>query len=463
MAEPKIRSARVRILSWVLVPLVAFISVLLFVVSSLLLSQNRNEIDEHLTREAQELRLLAVEGVNPATGAGFESARALLGLYISRTIPNEHESMFVLVDGSVVAKAADNQGLYPERDEALVALAAEVTQVTFGSATTDLGHARFVSVPVNSHVDSGHLVAVIYSDLYSQPLQLLLMQLAFYSLLSLGAVAVLAWFVSGQVLAPIRSLRETVQYATAGDLDRRITTDQSDSELGQLANEFNSMLDRINETFANQRMFIDAAGHELRTPLTIIQGHFELFRADPSNNADSAEVVAEELRRMTRLTQELQSLTKAGDPNYLNLAPVSTEEIAEYLDSVALSDRASALELKVASGEVRVDKQKLIQVLLQLLENARKYAGPAAAVRVSFEFIDSQLEISVEDSGPGIKPEDAERIFEPFYRAKSAHGQEGSGLGLALARAIIRAHGGDIEVMSSDLGGARFRVRLPRY
>jgi signal transduction histidine kinase len=329
-----------------------------------------------------------------------------------------------------------------------------------GTLNTKFGQARYIVVPVSAATDQGALVAVIYSDLYSAPLRQLLLQLAGYLLLAFVLVAALAWFVAGRVLAPVQGLREATRKIAEGELDRRIEVGRGDSELDLLAADFNKMLDRLNEVFENQRLFIDAAGHELRTPLTVIQGHFELFKSDPKSNADSAEVVTEELRRMTRLTQELQSLTHSDDPNFLKLDTIDSSELAGYLENLAMT-QDSNLSVQSETFSFEADRQKLVQVVLQLLENARKYAGADAAVRISIKPESGFALIEVEDSGSGVAPADREQIFEPFSRAKGTSNIEGSGLGLALSRAICRAHGGDLTLSDSELGGAKFTVRLP--
>lgn len=456
----RVRSARVRILAWVLVPLFVFMASSLAIVGSLLLSENSREIDSHLEREANELNLLASNGVDPNSGKAFDSAEALLRLYISRTIPDEFESMFVQSNGVVLAKASDRSGFQADRNLELIEIANATDRVSLGSIQTEFGSARYIVVPVSGSNDNGALVAVIYSDLYSAGLRQLLTQLAGYLLLAFACVSAIAWFVAGRVLAPIQGLREATRKISSGELNQRIEVQSSDSELGMLAEDFNKMLDRIRESFENQRQFIDAAGHELRTPLTIIQGHFELFKSDPKQNADSAEVVAEELVRMTRLTQELQSLTKADDPNFLRLDQIHSDDLCSYLASLSKL-KLQGLEIEHESFEFVADRQKLIQIVLQLVENAQKYAGEKPRIRLTLRQLGDEVLVGVEDSGQGVDPEERERIFEPFYRSKASAGSEGSGLGLALSRAIAKAHGGDLEVADSELGGAKFTVRLP--
>ena len=456
----RVRSARVRILAWVLVPLFLFMASSIAIVGSLLLTENSLEVDSHLEREANELNLLASTGVDPSSGKAFESAEALLRLYISRTIPDEYESMFVLSKGVVLAKASDRSGAKSDLTDELIEIANTTDRVTLGTTETEFGSARYIVVPVSGAQDTGQLVALIYSDLYSAGLRQLLIQLAGYLVFAFAGVAAIAWFVAGRVLAPIQGLREATRKISSGELNQRILVTSGDSELGMLAEDFNKMLDRIRESFDSQRQFIDAAGHELRTPLTIIQGHFELFKSDPNQNADSAQVVSDELVRMTRLTQELQSLTRADDPNFLRLDQISSDELCSYLASLSKL-QLQGLEIDHESFEFVADRQKLIQIILQLVENAQKYAGDKSRIRLSLRQSNGEVWVEVEDSGRGIDPEERERIFEPFYRSKSSSGSEGSGLGLALARAIARAHGGELDVADSELGGAKFTVRLP--
>ena len=452
-------STRVRILAWILVPVALLMTTLIGTITYLTLSENAREIDRHLAREANELALLAQESVDPRTGAGFSSARDLLSLYISRTIPDPHETMFIVVDGVVTARTTDQPELRLERDPEFLAIVLAQSELTYGNYQTEEGNARYLAVPVSSMVDSGYLVAIIFSDEYSAPITELIYRFALIALFSLIGVAAVGWVVAGRVMAPITLLRKTAHEVAENDLSKRIPISGGNSELDQLALEFNSMLDRIEEAFKSQARFVDDAGHELRTPLTIVMGHFDLMAADPKQTKTAMPIIRDELGRMSRLVRDLQTLTKSSSPNFVVREVVDLDAFADDIRSKAQALGAKNLEISAPEIAFSFDPERVTQAILQLVENALKHAGEDARVTISFE-VGNNLSISVDDSGPGVGEAELERLFQPFFRGKGKADLEGSGLGLALVQAIAQAHGGTVSAEKSDLGGLRITLKI---
>lgn len=450
-------STRVRILAWILVPVALVMTTLIGTITYLTLSENAREIDQHLAREANELQLLAQNSINPDTGRGFDSARDLLTLYISRTIPDPHETMFIVVDGVVTARTTDDPEVRLERDTEFLEVVTSTTALSFGDFPTEEGNARYLVVPVKSERDSGQLVAVIFAADYSAPITELIFRFAVIAMFSLIGVGAVGWIVAGRVMAPISLLRKTAHEVAEDDLSRRIPISGGNSELDQLAQEFNSMLDRIQRAFQSQARFVDDAGHELRTPLTIVMGHFDLMEQDPKQAKTSLPIIRDELKRMSRLVLDLQTLTKSSSPSFIQSQVVDLDQFAAEIEAKARSLGAENIEVKAPPVGYSFDPERVTQALLQLVENSLKHGGTDVKIEVNMAVSDS-LEISVSDSGPGVSDQDMEKLFLPFFRAKGKVDLEGSGIGLALVKAIAEAHHGRVAAERSELGGLKITL-----
>jgi signal transduction histidine kinase len=441
------------------VPVVLLLTVLLGTISSLVLAEKHKEIDIHLAREANELELLAAKAIDPKTGKSFTSAADLLLLYIGRTIPDPNETMFVVVNGLVSARTTDTPPVRLDKDLPFLGIVQSSSKTTFGNYTSDAGNARYMVVPVVTETDTGALVAIIFSDQDSASIVDLLVRFALISMFSLIGVGTVGWLVAGRVLRPVTELRKTAHAIRVDDLSQRIPVSGGNSELDQLASEFNLMLDRIQEAFKSQQRFVDDAGHELRTPLTIIMGHFDLMDQDPTQTESAMPIIRDELGRMSRLVQDLQTLTKSSSPNFTLLQSSEVSDLASDIEQKAKGLSGRRIQFSSATGLAKLDPQRVTQAVLQLIENAIKHTTVQDQIRVKFE-LEKDLVITVEDSGAGIPESDVERVFEPFFRSKGQQNLEGSGIGLALVKAIAQAHGGSVEAGKSELGGAKITMRL---
>lgn len=454
-----LRSTRFQILTWILVPVLLLLTVLIGTISSLVLAEKQKEIDIHLAREANELELLAAKAVDPKTGQSFTSASDLLLLYIARTIPDPNETMFVVVDGLVAARTTDTPPVRLDKDASFLSIVAGSDKTTFGNYQSDAGNARYLVIPVVTEQDTGALVAIIFSDQDSASITDLLVRFALISVFALLGVGTVGWLVAGRVLRPVSDLRKTAHAIRVEDLSQRIPVSGRNGELDQLAAEFNLMLDRIQEAFKSQQRFVDDAGHELRTPLTIIMGHFDLMAQDPSQTESAMPIIKDELNRMSRLVQDLQTLTKSSSPNFVVLQPTEVSALAAEIELKMKSLGHRKIEFLADRGTFNLDQQRITQAVLQLLENAIKHTSAKDLIRVRFE-LGQDLVLAVEDSGAGIPEADLEKVFDPFFRAKGQQNIEGSGIGLALVKAIAEAHEGSVEAGRSELGGAKITMRL---
>jgi two-component system, OmpR family, sensor kinase len=283
--------------------------------------------------------------------------------------------------------------------------------------------------------------------------------------IALAAALLAGYLVAARAAAPLRRFAATATAVDAGDLSPRISVDPaSAAELNTLADSFNLMLERLEDAFARQRGFVSDASHELRSPLTAIRGQIEVLARDPDPGAaDVRRVEATtlaELGRVERLVEEMLALARLDE----GVGPARRDlDAAAFLREVTASAPGAAVVGMLAEGRIEADPEMIARVLRNLIENARRHAGPAGTIAVSSTGSNDGLRVSVDDDGPGIPPAERERVFDRFHRSDSARdrGGGGSGLGLAIARGILEGHGGTIAASESPLGGARVSFELP--
>lgn len=459
-----VASARLRIVGWQLLLVLVALAASVTLTHQILLTRLDERIDRELTQEIDELRALAGTGVNPETGGPFTDARQILLVNLARNIPDRNETMLALVNGVPDARSAQEPALRLDTNPAAVAEFAAVDTATLGNLTSRAGTVRYAAavVTVEGSPDRGTFVVAIFRDLERREVDEVTRILALVGFLALVLAAAAGWLIAGRTLAPVRLVRTTAQQITDTDLTRRIPV-QGHDDIAELARTFNSMLDRLATAFDTQRRFIDDAGHELRTPITIVRGHLELIPDDPTEQAETIELVTDELDRMNRMVDDLLVLAKAGRPDFLRPEPtdlaVLTDEV--FAKATALAPRTWSVESR-APGTVLLDRHRITQALLQLAQNATQHTTDTDTITIGTRRHHDRVELWVRDTGPGVAAEDREHIFERFARATAARRRsEGAGLGLAIVRAIATAHGGDITLDNPPAGGAQFRITLP--
>jgi heavy metal sensor kinase len=287
--------------------------------------------------------------------------------------------------------------------------------------------------------------------------------------LLLTAIAV--FFITRTAFKPITSMVHTTRSITAAKLDSRLPVPKTKDEIRELAETLNEMMERIDAAFRTQRQFVADASHEIRTPLTII--HSELEFAERNSGKPEAKksvhIALEELERLSRLTNGLLLLTRLDSPGFsLKTRPVRLDELliecVQNLKNAAVQ-RNITLELHIDEVvELSADRDRLKGVVLNLLDNALYYSPEGGTVHLSLTIpSNNTIRIIVEDSGPGIAPNDLPHIFKRFYRADTERAREnGSGLGLAITEQVVRLHNGQIAVESKLGVGSKFIVDIPR-
>lgn len=286
------------------------------------------------------------------------------------------------------------------------------------------------------------------------------------------SLAGLAGLIStNQALAPLEMVTQTaLQITRADDLSRRIPYHgPSDDEVGQLINAFNQTLSRLENLFHTQRRFLADVGHELRTPLTVIRGNVDLMRRMNCTDDESMASIESEVERLTRLVGDLLLLAQAESgkiPLAHDLVELDTL-VLEVLNQmrVLAKDRRDLRLGEIDQVLVCGDKDRLKQVLVNLVGNAIKYTPAGGEVVVGLGKAENKARITVTDDGPGIPAEDLPHIFERFYRGEKSRTRsrdgKGFGLGLSIAYWIVRNHGGQIDVTNRQPHGTVFCVWLP--
>ena len=287
------------------------------------------------------------------------------------------------------------------------------------------------------------------------------------TLLALGG----GWWMMRRALAPVAALTQAAERVNEHNLGERLLVTGNGDEFDWLTDVFNAMTERLNQSFARIREFTLHASHELKTPLTVMHGELETALQDqtlPGPQRERLESELDEVQRLAKIVDGLTLLTKA-DAGQITLArqPVRLDELLREACADAQS-LARPLDIKVsvtACEELTVtgDRHRLRQLLLNLTDNAIKYNERMGTVTLSLRRESGMAEVAIANTGPGIPPEVLPRVFDPFFRADASHSQEveGCGLGLSIARWIVIAHGGTVQLTSGPSQLTTATVRLP--
>jgi two-component system OmpR family sensor kinase len=340
------------------------------------------------------------------------------------------------------------------------------------------------------HPDGVSVVAVHLDQSKNIVDRLLALQIV-VGLAVLAVLAAVAQLVIRRSLRPLRAVERTASEIAGGDLDRRVPVYGTRTEVDLLSQSLNGMLTQIQQAFAateaseeaarrseaKMRRFVADASHELRTPLTTIQGFAELYRQgavpEPELLMDRIE---RESKRMGLLVEDLLMLARLDAQRPLERKPVDLLAIASdavhnlrALDATrnpAGPPRPIDLEIRSGEGTLEIpgDEARLRQVLGNLAGNALVHTSAGTSVTVRLTPAEHEVLMEVVDTGPGLPPEEAERIFERFYRTDTSRSRDsgGTGLGLSIVQALVASHGGTVSVDSTLGEGTTFTVRLPR-
>ena len=290
-----------------------------------------------------------------------------------------------------------------------------------------------------------------------------------------GIITVLAaWLVSrlvaNRALEPLRQLANTTaEIASTGDFNRRLTSYESEDEVGALTESFNAMLDRLaeshrqlEESLERQRRFVADASHELRNPLTIIRSNLTFLEMRPQAAAEDLKAALTDssraARRMTDLIDDLLRLARLDAGQTSPRAPVELSAVVrEAVDRSGLSEEV-VLDI-TSDAAVEGNDEDLTRIVTNLIENASTHGRPP--IGLSLESRDATIVVTVADSGPGIPVDRLDQVFDRFFRGDEARSVGGTGLGLAISRGLAIQHGGTLVAANHPAGGAVFTLTLP--
>jgi heavy metal sensor kinase len=284
-------------------------------------------------------------------------------------------------------------------------------------------------------------------------------------------IIVSAWYIR-KSLEPLQQMSQLTENISADALsDYRLTLEQAPSEVSMLANTCNKMLDRLSESWEQQRQFVGNVSHELRTPLTIVQGYLQSTLRRGNNltppQREGLEVAANETERTIRLLQDLLELARADHGNlHFQIEAFDVNDLLSEIREMAqqFSQGRVYLEPSQAIIQIKADRNRLKQVLLNLIDNAIKYSEPEQPITLKVKSQDQEVYISVCDKGQGIPLQHQSRIFERFYRVDEARTRAGgTGLGLSIVKTIVEGMGGRVTVLSKPGKGSIFTVILPEF
>jgi heavy metal sensor kinase len=425
----------------------------------------RANVDDSLFSAARAIATSSAQAAGPNLADQIE---ALLG-------PAFAERFFQLLDP--LGRPDPRLPRGPRRTVSLSATAlrnAAAGQETFETIDAPGGPAgglRLLTLPV---IDRGRLVNLVQVGMPLERVDQARSRFVLVSVtlapLALLAAALGGWLLAGRALAPVDAMAAATRRISAEDLSLRLEGHERDDELGRLATVLNDMLARLERSFTAAPQFSADAAHELRTPLTILKGELEVALHTAPPQAEFRTTLAsclEEVNRLAALIEDLLFLARA-DADAVAL-PRDAIDLGALVEDArpgltALADHAGVTLRSAAPPSpltVRGSAPLLFRVLFNLGENAIKYAGAGRAVSIAVGAEDRSAVLTVRDTGPGIAAAEHARIFYRFYRADPARERGGTGLGLPLARSIVRLHGGEITVESAAGQGTCFRVRLP--
>ena len=369
-------------------------------------------------------------------------------------------------DGSLVATSPSIGALSQPLDP--IGLKSGLT--FYEDSYLDDAHLRVLSVPLKlgdrviGTLQVGASLAVVDATRNN-----LLSTMVVISVLAVLLAMIGSWAVLGRAFFPLEAITETVdQINRADDLSRRIPyQDETEDEVGSLVVSFNQTLERLESLFTSQQRFLADVSHELRTPLTVIKGNVDLMRRMKAADEESLSSIDQEAGRLTRLVGGLLMLAQAESGKLtLNFAPVELDLLLTevFTEMRVLAGSKVHVHLNdIDQVMVNGDRDRLKQVLLNLVANAILYTPPGGDIFLSISKLGDQARIIVRDTGPGIPAEDLPHIFDRFYRAEKSRTRSktsGFGLGLSIAHWIVEHHDGQIKVESKEGKGTTFVIWL---
>jgi two-component system, OmpR family, sensor kinase len=376
--------------------------------------------------------------------------------------PQEDREALVVRLPGVRPKAAGP--VDPEPD--IVRALGQASEGRFLSLETKAGDARVLTAPIRSEGRVvGAVAAVHLTEEDRHYLHLALATVLGVAVVALLIASLIAWTSVGRLLWPLKEIAATADaISREGDLLRTIPESGRQDEVGVLAASFNRMLARLDDAFRRERRFLSEASHELRTPITICRGHLEVLgpSPEPEELRESIDIVVDELGRLGRIVEEMTTLARVDDPEFLRPREIALDHFMEEVGVKAetlLNGRLTVARPQSGSM-VRADPQRLTQALLNLLNNAAVHGDNGGRVELRVVAEPAVWKFEVADEAGGVAEGQEENVFRPFHRGKTR--AIGRGLGLAIVLGIAEAHRGSAGVENRPGKGATFWIRVPK-
>jgi two-component system, OmpR family, sensor kinase len=479
---------RWRLTAWVAVVMLLFAAVIFVAVYHGTATELRHQIDRELAGDAGEFthNLQLVERTAPGGRASAHMLSVAATRYVSdQPFGASSTLLFASVPGAVTStNQPELLGLVAPDDDETAAEQARENRVALGVLHAregystvpfpDIGDLRLLKRRIAIGRSPGVTIGV------GEPLQPvhraqhgIARAFVLAGALALAAALLASYLVGARVSRPLRRMAAIAARVDAGELEPRIhEAGGPGNEVRVLADSFNHMLDRLSAAFAGQRAFVADASHELRTPLTVIRGQLELLSAQehpPIEEVRRVErLVQAEVARITRLVDDLLLLAKSEERQFLHFAPIELRPfVTDLWDGMSLTAERRFELSEIPAGTLHADPDRLAQALRNLARNAIEHTvDPDGLVRLDVEQLATdRVRFVVCDDGPGIPPDQRERVFDRFHRTDTARdrGSGGTGLGLALVRAIAQAHSGHVAAGERSGGGAKVWLELPGF
>ena len=446
---------RGRVLAWYVLLLA-----LALAISSILLFKAATIYQEDAAEQKLREEVYDFEAALMGRAAGEtvqEAVRAHLGHW-----PGEDREALVVRLTGLRPDAAGPVGPEP----GIVRALEQASERRFLSLETRAGDARVLTAPITiSGRVVGTVAAVHLTEEDRDYLHLALATVLIVAVVALLVASFIAWISVGHLLRPLKEIAATADaISREGDLVRTIPESGRKDEVGVLAASFNRMLVRLDAAFRRERRFLSEASHELRTPITICRGHLEVLgpKPKPEELRETIDVVIDELARLGRIVEEMTTLARVDDPEFLRPREIALDDFIEEVGVKAetLLDGRLAVERPPSGSIVSGDPQRLTQALLNLLNNAAVHGDNGGRVKLRVVAERDVWKFEVADEAGGVPEGQEESLFRPFRRGKTR--AVGRGLGLAIVTGIAEAHRGSAGVDNRPGKGATFWIRVPK-
>lgn len=421
-----------------------------------------NDVHDRSDTLARTLGQMVANGqINSLSSPNISEIASGLSSAIDQEVIREGlNNSFVYVSGAGAAQVSPGTGIF---DRIKQAVTDEEIPLLGKVLPTRIDDGQYVVSQVSVETDSGPVVLSVASPLSAvkRTVDEVRGALSFAVPSLVGAVAIMAWMMTGRALRPVQAITNRAREISGTTLDQRVPVPQTDDEIGQLARTMNGMLSRLEEASESQKRFISDASHELRSPVASIRLQLEtaLMRPDSTDWETVGRTVLAEDERLSALVDNLLALARLEEGQRRHYSEVDVDELIH--DQLARPRRVAIDRSGVLAGRVYGVRDELMSVVRNLIDNGERHA--ASHLRVSLTTIGPWVRIAVEDDGPGVAIELREKVFERFARLEEARNRDagGAGIGLALTKRIVETHNGRVFIEDSDLGGAAFIVELP--